>query len=332
MHIKQLLLSALCAVLLPTVAVAQTPNVVVTIKPLHSLVVGVLGDSTKAQLLLAANTSPHDFHLKPLQLKMMQQADVVFYVDDSFETFLLSALEILPQKVVTVPLARTAQLSLLPYRSGGLWESHAHDKHGDDEHAHNEHAHDKHAHEAEAHHHDEAHHSHDGDDMHVWLAPKNAQKMAVAIGEVLAVADPENRTTYRTNARSLVEKIDALDTRLKVELSEIRAQPFVVFHDAYQYFEHAYGLNAIGSITLEPDMPAAPQRIKALRTKLQQTGARCIFREPQFPDRLIDTISEGMSVRIGTLDPLGAELTPDGDLYFKLLENLALNLKRCLVD
>ena len=375
----------------------ESDRVIVSIKPLHSLVSGVLGDTGKAELLVDGVVSPHHMQLKPSQIKSMQAAHVIFYIDDSFETFLAHVFDILPDDVLKVPMIDNVELTLLPYREGKDWEEHDHHghEHGHDHHAdkHNEHGHhadeheehghhadghdehdrhaneheehdrhaneheehDRHANEHEEHghhedeheehgHHEDEHeeHGHHEDehkehqehgnyDMHVWLDPENGQKMVALIADTLSDVYPEHRDTYKANAQRLMQKIDRLNIELKTELSPIQSKPFIVFHDAYQYFEHAYGLNGVGSIVFEGGEALSPVRIKSVREKLQRTRAACIFSEPQFPARPIQTIAEGFDVKVSVLDPLGANLPNDENLYFKLLDNLAHNLTQCLM-
>ena len=325
-----LLSAALLLCILCGTAAANT--VVATIQPLHSLVSGVMGETGKATLLLGGDSSPHDFQLKPSQVKALHQADIIFYIHEAFETPLNSVFRSLPAHVKKASIARQANLTLLPYRQGGAWEAHGHDDHGHDEHGHDGHGHDEHGHDNHGHdnHGHDEHGDDDGIDMHVWLNPANAVKMVAAIGEELSTAYPQNRNVYRANVKRLTNKINMLDKELTAELKSAQGKPFIVFHDAYRYFENAYGLTAVGSIQLIPGELAAPGRIGEVRRKLRQTQAKCVFREPQFSDRLVQTVVEGTDAKSATLDPLGADLAPGEDLYFELLRNLAANLKSCL--
>ena len=321
----------------------ESDRVIVSIKPLHSLVSGVLGKTGKAELLVDGVVSPHHMQLKPSQIKSMQTAHIVFYVDDSFETFLSNIFDILPDDVLKVAMVDNTELTLLPYRKGKDWEEHDHHDHGHghdhhanerEEHGHHEEEHDHHSDGHEEHgQHAEKHDEHDSHDMdmHVWLDPENAQRMVALIADTLSDVYPEHRETYKTNAQGLIQKIDRLNAELKAQLSPIQNKPFIVFHDAYQYFEHAYGLNGVGSIVFEGGESLSPVRIKAVREKLQRTGAACVFSEPQFPARPIQTIAEGFDIKVSALDPLGADLPNDENLYFKLLNNLAGNLTQCLI-
>ena len=182
-------------------------------------------------------------------------------------------------------------------------------------------------------HHDqrhEDHHDRRGGDMHVWLDAGNAKEIAKLIAAELGAVYPENRDGYERNARALIARIDALDAKIKSTLADVKDKPFIVFHDAYQYFERRYGLSGVGSITLEPHEPLSANRILEIRAKIKTAGVVCVFREPQFSDKLIRTATQETDVRIGTLDPLGAGLESGADLYFDLLGNLGREFKHCL--
>ncbi len=289
-----------------SVQASDAKNVLVTIKPLHSLVSAVMGETGKAELLLTGATSPHDFQLKPSQMRQLQAADFVFYVDDSFESFLVNGFEVMPDDVQKLAVAQQANLNLFAIREGGAWETHGHDHHGHGEH-----------HETQ-------------DDMHVWLSPENARRIIKFITKELSAAQPQHRDIYKKNARDYIAIIDALDTDLKTMLAPVQNKPFIVFHDAYQYFEKTYGLRAVGSITFEPNESPSPKRIQAVQHKLKETGAQCVFREPQFSDRLINTVVEGADAKRGVLDPLGAGLQDGAELYINLLRAMGAGLKECL--
>lgn len=336
---------------------AETTGVVATFKPLHSMVSGVIGDTGEATLLIDGSDSPHGFQLRPSQVMAMQSASVIFYIDDTFERFLERAFDVLPENVRTAAMADKANLTMLTFRAGGAWERHGHGDHDHEGHDHEgeEHNHDHEGHDHEGEEHDHAHdhegeeqdheahdhaaHDHDhgdhdhGDfDMHLWLSPNNARGMVRAIEAELSEIFPENSDIYNANANAYIEKIDTMDAEIKSSLEGLQDKPFIVFHDAYQYFEYSYGLSAVGSLTFEPDELPSPNRIREVREKVQETGAKCVFREPQFSDRLINTVAEGSNVKTGTLDPLGSDLANDENLYPAMMIELASDLKACLAE
>ena len=167
-------------------------------------------------------------------------------------------------------------------------------------------------------------------DGHLFLDPANAKAMARSIAATLVRADAANAARYEANAASLLTRLDALDAELRAILVPARERPYLVFHDAYQYFEKRYGLEAAGSITVTPDRRPGARRLAALRKRVASVEALCVFSEPQFEPSLVETVSEGTKARTGVLDPLGADLTPGPDAYFAMMRNLAKAFAGCL--
>jgi|MEHZ01.6.fsa_nt_MEHZ011666872.1_7 zinc transport system substrate-binding protein len=297
-----------------SISASEKISIITSVKPLHSIVDAIATNSDQVELLVTTNQSPHDYQLKPSQLKAMQNANIIFYFDDNFETFMSSAFDILPPKVRKSSIIEKANLNLLQYRESGAWDKHLHE--GDD-------GHDDHdAHKDE----------HDDDvNLHVWLDPENAKSIVNYVVKELTFINPKNHEIYEENGKRYIEKLNNLDAELKISLSGLQDKPFIVFHDAYQYFERAFNLNAVGSISLRDDIHSvSPNRIKEIKDKIKKTNAECVFREPQFSDRLINTIAEKADIKVGTLDPLGASLQNDKGLYFTLMRELADNFKKCL--
>ena len=147
----------------------------------------------------------------------------------------------------------------------------------------------------------------------------------------LSRLDPVNQARYRENSQALLIKLTRQDEDLKSELAGVKGAPYLVFHDAYQYFESHYGLNAIGSVTVSPNQMPGVKRLSELRNKIRNSKVRCIFSEPQFEPKLVEMLIEGSSAKSGVLDPLGSKLSPSTDAYFVLLRNLATSLTRCPV-
>lgn len=315
----------------PAHAAGGTGEVVVTLKPLHSLVQSVMGGTGKAILLVDGIASPHGFSLKPSQIRAIQNAKVVFFVDEDFEGFLDNALDAAPESVIKFPFADKAGLHLLPIREGGAWDPHHH-HHGAE---HQDEAAEEHHDGAETdENHDHEHHHHHGEhgelNLHVWLDIGNAEKMATAVATELSKIHPENAAIYEKNATALKSRLAALDARLASELKAVAGKPYIVLHDAYPYFEKRYGLTAVGSITIDPDQPPSAHRIQAIRQKIRDAHAVCLFREPEFSDKLVKTVAEGLPVHLSVLDPLGADFKAGPDLYEKALQQIADNLKSCL--
>ncbi len=289
-------------------------DVMTSIAPVHSIVARVMQGAGTPRLLVPPHTSPHNFSLRPTSARALDAADVVFWVGEGLETFLARPIAALAADALVVQLLHVEGVALLPYREGGPWEGH-----GDEEAAKDDpgHAH-AHAHGGEGH------------DVHIWLDPSNAAAMARAIATVLAEADAANAALYRDNAAAFAVEMESLVQDLETLLGSTRGKEFIVFHDAYQYFERRFGLQVGGSITVQPQTPPSAKRLKAMRKRLIETGAACVFAEPQFDRKMARVITEGTEARIVVMDPLGAALTPGPGLYPALMRDLARSLGACV--
>lgn len=315
------------------------PKVVASIKPVQSLVAAVMDGVGEPSVIVDGAASPHTFALKPSTAKLIANADVVFWVGPELEPFLEKPLETLGEKAEAIELSEAPGVTKLPVREDANFEPHHHgDEEGEAGHEGHDHAGHDHAAEGKEaaghdHGHDHSHehgHEHGEFDAHVWLDPENAKAMADDIAHHLSEADPANAATYAANATALKEKLTALETELTAELEPVQDKPFIVFHDAYQYFEHRFGVKAAGSVTLSPEVQPGAERVAALREKLKDLGAVCVFSEPQFEPKLVGVLVEGTGVRTGVLDPLGADVTNGKDLYFEVTRHMANSLKTCL--
>ena len=306
-------------------------NVVTSIKPIHSLVSSVMQGVGSTTVIIEGAGSPHTYSLKPSQAKQLQDADLVFWMGDELETFLEGPIQNIAQNAKSIKLIDSHGLKKIKFREGGMFDEHDdhddHDDHDKEEHAkddHDDHGHDKHAKDN----HDD--HGHGEFDPHVWLDPINAKAIVHEIEEALVKADPKNAKKYEANAVRMAEKLDQLVTELRVQLQPVQGKGFIVFHDAYQYFEQPFGVAAIGSITVSPEVMPGAERVKALREKIRGLRATCVFSEPQFEPKLVRTLVDGTGAQTGVLDPLGSSLTKGPDLYFELLREMARSLKECL--
>ena len=278
-------------------------EIVASVKPLHSLVSAVTQGAHTVSLLIEGSMSPHNFALKPSHAKLLNNAKVVFYIDNQLESALKRTVIGLPTSIRVVTVSKTKQLNLLPARSGGNWEEDGHDHH---------------------------HHDHGSNDVHFWLDPNNAIQIVKGIVRELSIVYPKNINLYKKNAKNIIKQIKSTDLSIKSMLVPIKDKPYIVFHDAYQYFEKAYGLNAVGSIMLDPELPPSAKRIIQIRSKIKSTNASCVFKEPQFRAKIVNTVIEDTNAQVGTLDPLGADLTSGPNMYLELLKSIASNLKTCL--
>ncbi|MBW9062231.1 zinc ABC transporter substrate-binding protein ZnuA [Rhizobium herbae] len=299
---------------------AEVPNVVVSIKPIHSLVASIMQGLGEPALIVEGAASPHTYSMKPSNASALENADIVFWVGHGLEAFLEKPLEALGSGATIVELDDAPGLEKLKFREGGAFE--AHDD-GDEHEAGTEGAED-HAHE-EGHHHDEGEF-----DMHLWLDPANAKAMAAEIEKTLTAADPDNAATYKSNLNALNMRLDALDRTLEEAVAPIKDKPFIVFHDAYQYFEHRYDVKVAGSITVSPEVLPGAERLSEIHAKIVELGATCVFAEPQFEPKLVNVVLEGTPAKPGTLDPEAATIEAGPDLYFQLMQGIGTSLKTCL--
>jgi len=330
--------------LISITAVHADINVVASIKPVHSLVTAIMRNISTPILIVEGAGSPHTYALKPLQAKQIQDADVIFWVGDELETFLEKPIEALAKSAKTIKLIESHGLKKLKFREGGGFDDHDHGEHSKDGHddhkdhskdGHDDHKdHSKDGHDDHKDHakddHDE--HGHDGVDPHVWLDPVNAKAIAHEIEEALSEADPKNSEKYKANAERLMGKLDELIKEVSAEINPIREKGFIVFHDAYQYFEQRFGVSAVGSITVSPEILPGAKRIMEMQEKVRDLKATCVFSEPQFEPKLVATIIENTSAKTGTLDPLGASIDSGHEAYFTLIRNMGRSLKTCLSD
>ena len=296
----------------------ETTGVISTIQPINSLVSAVIGNTGKTISIIPAEQSPHDFKLKPSDVKVLQNSNIIFYVSNHLESSVTKVFKNLPKNIKLINLMEESGINHLAIRDNAAWERHDH--HGDDHDDHDKHGkkHDDHDdHEKE-------------DDVHIWLSPDNAIKIVQKVNKVLSLYFPENSKIYNENTTKFIDKIRNLKMELIKELSPIKNKPYIVFHDAYQYFEKTFELNAVGSIALEGDIASSPKQISFIKDKIIKSKASCVFQEPQFDSKLVKIVVEGTNAKTGTLDPLGVNITGNKDFYLQLLTNMAKSLKECL--
>lgn len=279
---------------------SSVPQVVVSIKPLHSLVSAVMGDLGRPGLILKQAGSEHGYALKPSDAKILSTADIIFIANPNMELFLSRPIENLGVKEHMIALSSAPGIELLPIREGGLFEG------------------------------DGDVHNSSGNDFHFWLDPENARKVVTYIADILAKKDPDHAANYRDNAAAYNKMLAELEQNIRQSIASVSDENFIVFHDAYQYFEHRFGLHAVGSVAIDPERQPGAKRLSAIRNTIRNEHIVCVFAEPQFPNKLVDIVVENTSARVGMLDPLGQSLTEGATLYPELIKNLRNNLVSCL--
>ena len=313
---------------LHSISAAESPQVVVSIKPIHSLVSGIM-EGVGTPTLIVKSGSPHGYTLRPSEAKALAQADLVVWVGHELESFLDKPLKTLSKSAKKLTLAEQLASSLLTKQDSENWEGSNH-HHGAKEESK---VHDDH--DGHENHKEEKHDEHEGHeesmDLHIWLSPEIAQKIVQETSKMLIEIDPANAAKYQANTVKLSKKLSLLDTQLKQKLAPVQHIPYLVFHSAYQYFETSYDLSAVGSVTIDPERKPGAKRISEIRKKVRDLKARCVFSEPQFESSLVTTIIESTGAKTATLDPLGADIPAGPEAYFELMNRLANDLIKGLL-
>ena len=304
-------------------------KVVTTIQPLHSLISNVMGNKGKLDLILEGTASPHSFTLKPSHAKMLENADAIFWIDKDLESFLEKPLKSIPEKAKVVHLMDISGLEIHKFREKNIYGGHDdHDKHGHKEDKHDDH--DKHGHKEDKHDDHDKHghaHAHGEFDVHIWLDPNNAKVIVKEVANQLATLDSKNSDFYKENSKKTINKLDNLIN--KIDKSINKKASFVTFHDAYQYFEKRFGVEALGALTINTDIQPGAKQIEEIQHLVEDKNIKCIFSEPQFNPKLINMIAKSSGAKTGVLDPHGSSYKPGNDLYFNLINDLYENLNKC---
>ena len=359
---------ALSFILAGSAAYAEAPKVVTDIAPVQSLVAQVMEGVGEPAVLVDPGASPHGYALRPSQARALQQADIVFWVGEPLTPWLEPILEDVAHDAEKVELLEEEGTRVLEGRVIAVFSGDDdHDDHKDHDHAdHDDHKNDDHAdhddhkdHDHAAHDDDDDHkdhdhadhddhqearhdddhddhgyddhgHDHDGDDPHAWLDPMNGKAWLAAIAAHLSKADPENAATYAANAARAQADLEAQVTRLAALLEPHHEERYVVFHDAYQYFESRFDLTPVGAISLGDASSPSAARLAALRDEIAEIGVVCAFSEPQFNDGLVDAVTGSADVKAGVLDPLGTKFETGPALYGQILDDLGNTIADCL--
>lgn len=322
---------------------SRAVEVTVSIKPIHSLVAGVMGETGDPNLLITGAASPHTYQIRPSDAVTLTNSDLVIWVGEALETFLKRPLANLGENAHILTLQDHPSIELIPAREGGIrfeeLEDHhmahrdhnEHDKHDDE--------HDKHDDEHDGHddhddHDEHGHHDHDhGEfDMHIWLSPTRAAAIVDAVAAELTEIDPDNSAIYEANAKQVHERIAKAAGELTESLFLLKDHKFIVFHDAYQYFELAFGLSNVGAIAIDPSRPVGAKRLTEIRSALTEHDIKCVFTEPQFSPDLVTTITEGIDINSTPIDPLGANVKAGENAWFEIMDNMGAAFQECLAE
>ena len=306
-------------------------KVVASIKPIHSLASYLMNGVAKPDLIVDGYASPHGFAMKPSHAKMLQNADLIFWVGEDVENFLEKPLGSIAKKAEKIELMQIKGLQVLKFRERNIFDDH--DDHGHDDHDKKE-DHDSHAkkedhddHGKKEDHDDHERHAHGEFDPHIWLDPINAKVILNEMVEHLIENDPKNEAKYKSNLDEALKDIDKLTIDVMTELSNSVSS--IVFHDAYQYFEKRFNVNILGAFTVNTDVMPGAEQLAEIREIIEHDKVACVFSEPQFNPDIIKAVAKDMNIKTGVIDPLGATLNPGKDLYFSLIKNMSASFKGC---
>ena len=310
-RVKIYLLNSVFSVFFLISSVNAEVKVVTSIKPIHSLVSYIMDGVGKPDVIVDGYNSPHGFSLKPSHAKMLENADLVIWVGEDLESFLEKPLKTIANKAKNIELMDLKEIKKLEFREKNIFEGHEDHKEHDD-------------HKEKEGHEDHAHGQHD---PHVWLDPNNAKVFIKEITKQLIKLDSANSSIYKSNSKKALAEIDKLIKDIKSNLKkDLR---FVVFHDAYQYFENRFGIQVLGALTVNTDVVPGAEQLSGIREIIEHEKVNCLFSEPQFNPAIIKSIAKDTNVKTGILDPLGSELDKGKNLYFNLLKNMSSSFKGC---
>ena len=302
-------------------------KVVTTIKPIHSLVSGVMDGVSNPTLIIEGSNSPHNFSLKPSHAKMLEEADIVFWIGEDLESFMEKPLNSLAKNSVQISFMDLKSIEKLKFREMSDHDDHDDDGHKDDDH--DDHGHDDHHGHEDEEDDDSGHegHNHGEFDAHIWLDPVNAKVMISEIAHELSELDPSNKSTYEKNAEKMISSLDDLIDRVSTIIP--KNPSFIVFHDAYQYFENRFNIKAAGALTLNPEVLPGAKQISEIQELIEHDSVKCIFSEPQYNPKIVEMLSADMNVSTSVLDPLGANIEVGPKMYNELILEIANSLSRC---
>lgn len=303
--------SLLCVVLFTSHVAHAEVRLLTSIKPLQLIAAAVQDGLGAPEVLLPPGASPHHYALRPSDVRRVREVELLYWVGPDLESFLPRVLG--GRDKPSVALQDLPGMHLRHFGEG-------HDEHDEADEEQGEHGVDEHDHA----------HRPGALDAHLWLLPANARVIAAKMAADLAAADPANAARYQANLAAFGERLEALDRRLKTRLAGLAGKPYFVFHEAYDYFEAAYGLEHAGVFSLASEVQPGARHVAAMRARLQQVGPTCVFSEPPMRPRLAQTLSAGLPVTLAELDAMGAGLAVDGNGYEALLDNLVNGLADCL--
>ena len=310
-------------------ALSEAPKVMADIAPVHSLVSRVMEGVGKPNLIVPNEASPHDYRLRPADAASIENADLIFWIGEGLTPWMERTLDALNSDADAVELLALKETDTLPFREGALFDAHDHDDHDDHE-DHDDHDKDHDDHDHDKDHDDHDDHDHGEFDPHAWLSTNNAKTWLNVIAAKLSSIDPGNAGTYYANANEARNELDDLDIEVNQMLAPVRGGKFIVFHDAYQYFETVYDFAASGAISLSDASDPGAARIAEIAARIKSQDIDCVLSEPQFNAGLVKTVMDGTDATTHVIDPVGFGIEAGSSLYPKLIRAMAQSLVDCL--
>lgn len=304
----------------------HTPRVVVTIKPIHSLVAGIMEGIGKPELLIQDNSSPHVRAITPSEANALEKAEVIVWVGAIYETGLQARMVNLKDSKTIIELQHAKNIMLYPARQGGFWGSAlcAHyllvGSNTNEESS----CHCNHHHSGDHHH---VPHSKDG---HIWLAPNNAKAIVTQVTETLASLDPQHAPDYLANSKKVIDRLDNLAQEIAEVVRPIKTVPYMMVHDFSQYFDRYFGTKGVGTVIDISHTEPTPKQLRKIQKKLQDGSAKCLIIEPQFNLKVTQMLINDSCIPTQQIDYLGSDLTAGTDCYFEIMRRIANGLINCL--
>ena len=341
-HLKT---TAIAAAIL-SFSAAASATIVTSVKPLGFIASSIANGITDTEVLVPAGASPHDYSLKPSDVQKLKSAEMLIWIGEDVDAFLDKSIDDLDyKKVLTIKDIAAIELFLVKgkhhhhhHGEGDAHEGHDH-AHKGHEHKGHEHAHEGHDHKHEhkhehGHEGHEHHHDHEHEDLgvnwHVWYSPDISKAVAQRIAAKLLKQYPEKKDLIEKNVAEFNRTLDEQNAKIKTQLEGVKDKGFYVFHDAYGYFNNAYGLKQTGYFTINPLVAPGAKTLAKIKEEIAEHKVTCLFAEPQFTPKVIESLSKGTKVNVGRLDPMGDAVKLGANSYAAFLQFTADSYAQCL--
>ena len=329
---KLLKISAISAALLSAPMMANA-DVLASVKPLGFIVSSMADGVTGTQVLVPAGASPHDYNLKLSDIQKVKSADLVVWIGEDIDSFLDKPIsQIERKKVITIADLADVKPLLSKAHHEHFHEDGDHDHDHKHEHKHDhKHDHDhKHEHKHDHEHHDHDHHEGLTTNWHVWYSPAISKIVAHKVADKLPAQFPDKKALIAQNLSDFNRTLAEQSEKITAQLANVKDKGFYVFHDAYGYFNDAYGLKQTGYFTINPLVAPGAKTLAHIKEEIDEHKVNCLFAEPQFTPKVIESLAKNTKVNIGQLDPIGDKVTLGKNSYATFLQSTADSYMECL--